>query len=102
MEDSVRRFTATVAHDVTQDGPVAWRKHFADSPDFFDLRLDALTENLCIVAASYTEVIELRPAIEGFRGTQNGYFTGLAEKRSGQWQFRNVHWSLPVLAAKAP
>jgi hypothetical protein len=26
---------ATVAHDVTHDGPTAWRKHFADSPAFF-------------------------------------------------------------------
>jgi hypothetical protein len=25
----------TVSHDVTQDGPVAWRKHFADTPAFF-------------------------------------------------------------------
>jgi hypothetical protein len=23
------------AHDVTQDGPTAWRRHFADSPSFF-------------------------------------------------------------------
>jgi hypothetical protein len=25
----------TVAHDITQDGPAAWRRHFADSPAFF-------------------------------------------------------------------
>jgi hypothetical protein len=24
-----------VAHDVTQDGPAAWRKYFADTPAFF-------------------------------------------------------------------
>lgn len=35
VEDGVRRFTVTVAHDVTEEGPVAWRKHFADSPAFF-------------------------------------------------------------------
>jgi hypothetical protein len=138
VEASVRQFTATVAHDVTQEGPLAWRKHFADTPAFFmavngklafpsgqaaaqaipgiahmykhielswgdDLRLDALTENLCVVAASYTEVIELAPGVEGIpAGSQSGYFTGLAENRNGQWQFRDVHWSAPVLPAKLP
>jgi hypothetical protein len=112
---------------------MAWRKHFANSPDFFmavngklvfptgqaaaqaipeiahnykhielrwgdDLRLDALTERLCVVAASYTEVIELRPGVEGIQGTQSGYFTGLAENQNGKWQFRDAHWSAPVPA----
>lgn len=128
VEDGVRQFTAAVAHDVTQEGPIAWQRHFADSPNFFmavdgklvfpngqaaaqaipeiarqyqhielrwgdDLRLDALTETLCVVAGSYTEVIELRPGVTGPGGTQVGYFTGVAEKRSGRWQFRNAHWS---------
>lgn len=35
VEDGVRAFTRTVAHDVTEEGPIAWRKHFADSPSFF-------------------------------------------------------------------
>jgi hypothetical protein len=35
VESGVRAFMGTVAHDVTQDGPAAWRKHFADSPAFF-------------------------------------------------------------------
>ena len=35
IEDSVRRFALNVAHDVSQEGPTAWRKHFADSPAFF-------------------------------------------------------------------
>jgi hypothetical protein len=35
VEDSVRAFMQTVAHDVTQDGPTAWGRHFADSPAFF-------------------------------------------------------------------
>jgi hypothetical protein len=96
VEDGARQFTATVAHDVTQDGPIAWRKFFAEGPEFFmavngklafpdgqsaekvipeiagqfkhielrwgnDLRLDALAENLCSVATSYTENIELQP-----------------------------------------
>jgi hypothetical protein len=136
VEDSVRQFVSNVAHDVTQDGPIAWRKHFSDSPAFFmavngtlafpnghaaaqaipeiarqykhielrwgdDLRVDALTENLCVVAASYTEVIELQPGVGGMQGTQRGYFTGLAEKRNGQWQFRNAHWSAAVPPSKA-
>jgi hypothetical protein len=67
-----------------------------------DLRLDALTENLCSVATSYTENIELQPGVDGFQGTQSGYFTGLAENRNGHWQFRNAHWSVPVPPSKAP
>jgi hypothetical protein len=138
IEDGVRQFTATVAHDVTQDGPIAWSKFFAEGPEFFmavngkvafadgqsaakmmpeiarqfkhielrwgnDLRLDALTENLCNVATSYTENIELQPGVDGFQGgMQSGYFTGLAESRNGHWQFRNAHWSAPVAPAKAP
>lgn len=35
VEKEVRAFMQTVAHDVTQEGPSAWRKHFADSPSFF-------------------------------------------------------------------
>jgi hypothetical protein len=35
VQNDVRAFAATVAHDVTQEGPIAWRKHFADTPDFF-------------------------------------------------------------------
>jgi hypothetical protein len=35
LEDRVRRFVLDVAHDVSHDGPSAWRKHFADSPSFF-------------------------------------------------------------------
>jgi hypothetical protein len=35
VDSAVRSLMITIAHDVTQDGPVAWRKHFADSPAFF-------------------------------------------------------------------
>jgi hypothetical protein len=35
VEQSVRAFVATVAHDVTQEGPIAWNKHFQDTPAFF-------------------------------------------------------------------
>jgi Domain of unknown function (DUF4440) len=35
VEESVQAFAQTVARDVTQEGPAAWRKHFADSPSFF-------------------------------------------------------------------
>ena len=31
----VKEFAATVAHDVTQDGPAAWLKHFSEGPTFF-------------------------------------------------------------------
>ncbi|HEY4742236.1 MAG: hypothetical protein WA734_01035 [Candidatus Acidiferrales bacterium] len=35
VDTDVRAFMSVVVHDVTQDGPIAWRKHFADTPTFF-------------------------------------------------------------------
>jgi hypothetical protein len=35
VESGVRNFMSDVAHDVTQDGPSAWGKYFADTPAFF-------------------------------------------------------------------
>ncbi len=35
IDDGVRALMRDVAHDVTQDGPAAWRKYFADTPAFF-------------------------------------------------------------------
>lgn len=35
VDEGVRAFTRTVAQDVTRDGPVAWRKHFGDGPEFY-------------------------------------------------------------------
>ena len=130
VDDGVRAFARAVAHDITQEGPSAWRKHFADSPEFFmasggrlvfpnsasataaiqdlprtikqielrwgdDLRVDPLTPDLAVVAASYHEV-QVSP--EGRRVEEAGFFTGIAEKRDGRWQFRNAHWSVAVPA----
>ncbi|MGB8540947.1 MAG: nuclear transport factor 2 family protein [Candidatus Acidiferrales bacterium] len=35
VDTGVRDFMRHVAHDVTQDGPSAWRKYFAETPAFF-------------------------------------------------------------------
>jgi hypothetical protein len=35
VEEGVRAFTRAVAHDVTKEGPAAWRRHLSDSPSFF-------------------------------------------------------------------
>ena len=35
VEEDVRAFARVVAHDVTQEGPAAWRRHFSESPSFF-------------------------------------------------------------------
>jgi hypothetical protein len=115
----------TVAHDVTHEGPIAWRKHFADSPAFFmavngsmafpdsaaatkgiqgaaqaiphielvwgnDLRVDPLTRELAVVAASWHEV-QVNGA--GKRVDLSGFFTGIAQQRDGGWQLRDAHWS---------
>jgi hypothetical protein len=126
VDDSVRAFARAVAHDITQEGPAAWRRHFVDSPAFFmasegrlvfpnsasatagirdfagtikqielrwgdDLRVDPLTPDLAVVAASWREV---RVGTDGRRLEEAGFFTGTAEHRDGRWQFRNAHWSV--------
>ena len=126
VEQSVRTFAQNVAHDITQEGPAAWRRHFSDSPAFFmaseghlvfpnsasataaiqdltrtmkqielrwgdDLRVDPLTPDLAVVAASYHE---LQLWTDGRRVDESGFFTGTAERREGRWQFRNAHWSV--------
>ena len=35
IQREVQEFAATVARDVTQEGPAAWRKHFSEGPEFF-------------------------------------------------------------------
>src|SRR5256885_12887712 len=35
VNDAVRQFAQDVAHDVTREGPAAWRRHFSPSPSFF-------------------------------------------------------------------
>ena len=130
VEKEVRQFAALVARDVTQEGPSAWEKHFADDPAFFmavdgklqfpnrqaaregieaasrmlphielnwgdDLRVDPLTADFAQVAASWHEVTVDK---DGHRMEDAGFFTGLVEKRGGQWQFRNAHWSVAAPA----
>jgi hypothetical protein len=57
-----------------------------------DLRIDALTPELAMVGTTWKEV---RVDVEGHTVMEGGYFTGLVEKRGGQWQFRDAHWSVP-------
>ncbi len=128
IDESARTFMHTVAHDVTQEGPLAWLKFFDTGPRFFmavngqlafpnavaakegtqnfartinridltwgnDLRVDPLTAELAVVAASWRE-IQVDKA--GHRIEEAGYFTGLAEYRDGRWGFRDAHWSAPI------
>ena len=134
VEQDVRRFASTVARDVTQKGPAAWQKHFADGPSFFmasegrlqfpnrqsaahgiddlthtiqhieliwggDLRVDPLTADFAVVASSWHEVVRDK---QGHQATESGFFTGLAERRNSQWQFRNTHWSVASPPPKVP
>jgi hypothetical protein len=66
-----------------------------------DLRIDPLTADLAIVGSSYQE-IQVKSQAQTV--TENGYFTGVVERRNGKWQFRDAHWSeaAPAPAAKAP
>jgi hypothetical protein len=133
VEQEVRQFAAGVSRDITQQGPAAWEKHFADDPAFFmadegklvfpnrqaatqaigelsrtiqhiqltwgdDLRVDPLTPEFVVVASTWQEVTVDK---EGHQVTDRGFFTGLAERNKGQWQFRNAHWSVAVPPAGA-
>lgn len=64
-----------------------------------DLRVDVLNPNLAVVGTTYQEV---RESPDGEEITENGYFTGLAEKRDGQWRFRDAHWSVVAPEPKKP
>ena len=55
-----------------------------------NVRVDPLTPTLASVATPYSEVLT---DPQGHRTAASGFFTGLAEYRNGQWQFRNAHWS---------
>ena len=57
VEMEVRDFMRHVAHDVTQDGPMAWRKYFADTPAFF------MAVNGKIVFANSAEVTTGLPQV---------------------------------------
>jgi hypothetical protein len=35
VDKEVRAFAREVARNVTQEGPIAWRRYFSDSPEFF-------------------------------------------------------------------
>ncbi|MGA7461546.1 MAG: hypothetical protein WBW69_15055 [Candidatus Korobacteraceae bacterium] len=64
------------------------------------LRIDPLTPTLAMVGAPYVEV---RTDPQGQQTSERGYFTGLAEYRNGQWQFRDAHWSaVPAPSGKNP
>ena len=60
-----------------------------------DLRVDPLTSNLAVVAATYHEI---QISTNGERIDGTGFFTGTAEYHNGHWQFRNAHWSMPISA----
>jgi hypothetical protein len=56
-----------------------------------DLRVDPLTRDFAVVGASFSEVLTDTTEHDI---PVSGYFTGVAERRDGQWVFRNAHWSL--------
>jgi hypothetical protein len=78
-QEGTRKFAQTITHIELKWGD--------------DLRVDPITADLAMVAASWHETMV---DLAGHRVDQMGYFTGLAEYREGRWQFRNAHWSSPV------
>jgi len=78
-QDGTRKFAQTIRHIELKWGD--------------DLRVDPLTNELAMVAASWREI---QVDTAGHSVTETGYFTALAEYRDGHWQFRDAHWSAPV------
>jgi hypothetical protein len=64
-----------------------------------DLRVDPLTTDYAMVAASFTEVLTDSADHDT---PVSGYFTGLAERHGEGWVFRNAHWSLRPAEEPAP
>jgi hypothetical protein len=60
-----------------------------------DLRIDPLTRRLALVAVPWREI---QTTSDGHVMKEAGYFTGIAEYRDGRWQFRDLHWSAPVVS----
>ena len=58
-----------------------------------ELRVDALTPELAVMATPYHEI---RTGPTGDRVNEAGFFTGTTEFKAGHWQFRNAHWSMVV------
>ena len=54
------------------------------------LRIDPLTPDLAVIAAPWYESMTLA---DGRHLDVSGYFTAVAERSNGRWQFRNAHWS---------
>ena len=81
-QEGTRKFAQTVRHIELKWGD--------------DVRVDPLSPDLAMVAASWHETMDNPPP--GHQADQGGYFTALAEYREGHWQFRDAHWSSPVPA----
>ena len=54
------------------------------------LRVDPLSDDLAMVGAPWHENVTLA---DGHLLDTSGYFTAVAERVQGRWQFRNAHWS---------
>jgi len=63
------------------------------------IRVDPLAPGLAVVAMSYHET---QIDMKGHRVEQDGFFTGIAEHRGAQWQFRDAHWSVVAAPSAAP
>lgn len=61
--------------------------------EWSDVRVDPLTPEFALVASPWHE---RQVDVAGRRVEEGGFFTGVAEYRDGQWQFRDAHWSSPV------
>jgi len=61
-----------------------------------EIRVDPLTAKFAVVATTYREMLTTP---DGQTVMSNGFFTAVAEKQNGSWQFRDVHWSIPAAVA---
>jgi hypothetical protein len=65
VQEAVRGFMRGVARDVTRDGPIAWRKHFSEGPDFYMASEGALQfQSGAAASAAIQELVKVLTHIE--------------------------------------
>jgi hypothetical protein len=100
VEQEVRRFVSNVARDVTQEGPAAWEKHFADSPSFFmalegrlqfpdrqsaTQGIDALTRTIQHIELNWGEDLRVDPLTPDFAGVATSWHEVIVDKQGHQF-----------------
>jgi hypothetical protein len=59
-----------------------------------NIRIDSLDPRIASIGAEFHEEFHLADT-NAKLAPEDGYFTAVAERTTGGWQLRNLHWSIP-------